>query len=489
MTITPEQLIAMLPLLVVILTVVVVMLSIAWRRDHFTIATLTATGFIIALGSLYYVNALGVVDVTTLYHVDGYSSFFTALTIIAGLGTVAFAYPWLEGYQDNKEEFYMLVAIAVIGGILLSSAHHLASMFIGIELLTLPLFGLIGYTFQQRPSLEASIKYMLLSAAASSFLLFGMALLYAEAGNLSFTAMGQSLSDSNIHKPLVLAGLGMMLVGIGFKLSLFPFQLWTPDVYQGAPAPTGAFLATASKIGIFAVVMRLFLEAPAADSETLRMILGFMAIASILFGNIMALTQKNVKRLLGYSSVSHLGYLLVALIVLQYSPILAQETAEIYLAGYLFASLGAFGAIAVASSPYNKGELESLEDYRGLFWRRPVAAIVMSLMMLSLAGVPITLGFIGKLYVILAGIDSSLWWLTGMVVLGSAIGLFYYLRAAAIVFLRKPDNDNAPAVTTTSQNMATLITLVCAIIVIVLGVWPQPLIELTRFAIIAPAIN
>ncbi|HDH9217796.1 TPA: NADH-quinone oxidoreductase subunit NuoN, partial [Escherichia coli] len=461
MTITPQQLIAMLPLLIVGLTVVVVMLAIAWRRDHFTIATLTVTGFIIALGSLYYVNALGVVDVTTLYHVDGYSSFFTALIIIAGIGTIAFAYPWLEGYQDNKEEFYMLVAIAVVGGILLSSAHHFASMFIGIELLTLPLFGLIGYAFQQRPSLEASIKYMLLSAAASSFLLFGMALLYAEAGNLSFTAMGQSLSDSNIHKPLVLAGLGMMLVGIGFKLSLFPFQLWTPDVYQGAPAPTGAFLATASKIGIFAVVMRLFLEAPAADSETLRMILGVMAIASILFGNIMALTQKNVKRLLGYSSVSHLGYLLVALIVLQYSPVLAQETAEIYLAGYLFASLGAFGAIAVASSPYREGELELLEDYRGLFWRRPVVALVMSLMMLSLAGVPITLGFIGKLYVIIAGIDSSLWWLTGMVVLGSAIGLFYYLRAAAIVFLRKPDNDNTPVMTTTSQNMAAFVALIC----------------------------
>ena len=316
-----------------------------------------------------------------------------------------------------------------------------------------------------------------------------MALLYAEAGNLSFTAMGQSLSDSNIHKPLVLAGLGMMLVGIGFKLSLFPFQLWTPDVYQGAPAPTGAFLATASKIGIFAVVMRLFLEAPAADSETLRMILGFMAIASILFGNIMALTQKSVKRLLGYSSVSHLGYLLVALIVLQYSPVLAQETAEIYLAGYLFASLGAFGAIAVASSPYHESEMDSLEDYRGLFWRRPVVAVVMSLMMLSLAGVPITLGFIGKLYVIIAGISSSLWWLTGMVVLGSAIGLFYYLRAAAIVFLRKPDNDNTPAISTTSQNMATFVALICAIVVIALGVWPQPLIELTNFAIIAPAVN
>ena len=489
MTINPQQLTALLPLLIVGLTVVVVMLSIAWRRCHFTIAALTAIGLIIALGSLYFVNAYGVGDVTTLYHVDGYSNFFAALTIIAGLGTITFAYPWLEGYQDNKEEFYMLVLIAVSGGILLASAHHFASMFIGIELLTLPLFGLIGYAFQQRPSLEASIKYMLLSAAASSFLLFGMALLYAEAGNLSFAAMGQSLSDSNIHKPLVLAGLGMLLVGIGFKLSLFPFQLWTPDVYQGAPAPTGAFLATASKIGIFAVVMRLFFEAPAADSETLRLILGFMAIASILFGNIMALMQKNVKRLLGYSSVSHLGYLLVALIVLQYNPILAQETAEIYLAGYLFASLGAFGAIAVASSPYNKGELESIEDYRGLFWRRPVAAVVMSLMMLSLAGVPITLGFIGKLYVIIAGINSSLWWLTGTVVLGSAIGLYYYLRAAAIVFLRKADNDNTPIINSTSQNMATFVALICAIIVIALGVWPQPLIELTQFSVIAQALN
>ncbi|WP_066746719.1 NADH-quinone oxidoreductase subunit NuoN [Proteus myxofaciens] len=485
MTINPEQLIALLPLLIVGLTVVVVMLSIAWRRDHFTIATLTAIGFIIALGSLYYVNEVGVMDVTTLYHVDGYSSFFTALTIIAGLGTITFAYPWLEGYQDNKEEFYMLVSIAVMGGILLSSANHFASMFIGIELLTLPLFGLIGYAFQQRPSLEAGIKYMLLSAAASSFLLFGMALLYAAEGSLSFAAIGQSLSDSHIQKPLVLAGLGMMLVGIGFKLSLFPFQLWTPDVYQGAPAPTGAFLATASKIGIFAVVMRLFFEAPVADSETLRLILGFMAIASILFGNIMAIMQKNVKRLLGYSSVSHLGYLLVALIVLQSNPTLAQSTAEIYLAGYLFASLGAFGAIAVASSPYNKGELESIEDYRGLFWRRPVSALVMSLMMLSLAGVPITLGFIGKLYVVIAGIDAQLWWLTGTVVLGSAIGLFYYLRAAAVVFLRKADNDNTPAISTTSQNMASFVALICAIIVIALGVWPQPLLELTNFAFIA----
>ncbi|WP_016600369.1 proton-conducting transporter membrane subunit, partial [Yersinia pestis] len=182
MTITPQQLIAMLPLLIVGLTVVVVMLSIAWRRDHFINATLTVIGLNLALLSLYFVGQVGPMDVTPLMRVDGYSMFYTGLVIIASLATSTFAYPWLVGYPDNREEFYLLVLIAALGGILLASANHLASLFLGIELLTLPLFGLIGYAYRQKRSLEASIKYMLLSAAASSFLLFGMALLYAESG-------------------------------------------------------------------------------------------------------------------------------------------------------------------------------------------------------------------------------------------------------------------------------------------------------------------
>ncbi|MFV8765743.1 NADH-quinone oxidoreductase subunit N, partial [Yersinia enterocolitica] len=272
MTITPQQLIAMLPLLIVGLTVVVVMLSIAWRRDHFINATLTVIGLNLALLSLYFVGQVGPMDVTPLMRVDGYAMFYTGLVIVASLATSTFAYPWLNGYPDNREEFYLLVLIATMGGILLASANHLASLFLGIELISLPLFGLIGYAYRQKRSLEASIKYMLLSAAASSFLLFGMALLYAESGSLSFAGLGKSLSDSMIHQPLILAGLGMMIVGLGFKLSLVPFQLWTPDVYQGAPAPVSTFLATASKIAIFAVVMRLFLYAPAADSEAVRLV-------------------------------------------------------------------------------------------------------------------------------------------------------------------------------------------------------------------------
>ncbi|EIS59553.1 NADH-quinone oxidoreductase subunit N, partial [Yersinia pestis PY-64] len=407
MTITPQQLIAMLPLLIVGLTVVVVMLSIAWRRDHFINATLTVIGLNLALLSLYFVGQVGPMDVTPLMRVDGYSMFYTGLVIIASLATSTFAYPWLVGYPDNREEFYLLVLIAALGGILLASANHLASLFLGIELLTLPLFGLIGYAYRQKRSLEASIKYMLLSAAASSFLLFGMALLYAESGSLSFVGLGQSLSDSMVHQPLILAGLGMMIVGLGFKLSLVPFQLWTPDVYQGAPAPVSTFLATASKIAIFAVVMRLFMYAPAADSEAVRLVLSIIAVASILFGNLMAISQTNIKRLLGYSSIAHLGYLLIALVAVQTHELaLPLETIGVYLAGYLFSSLGAFGVVSLMSSPYKGPDAESLFSYRGLFWHKPILSAVMTVMMLSLAGIPMTLGFIGKFFVVAMGVSA-----------------------------------------------------------------------------------
>lgn len=261
--------------------------------------------------------------------VDGFAMLYTGLVLLASLATCTFAYPWLEGYDDNREEFYLLVLIAALGGILLANANHLAALFLGIELISLPLFGLVGYAFRQKRSLEASIKYTILSAAASSFLLFGMALVYAQSGNLSFVALGKSLGDGMLQEPLLLAGFGLMIVGLGFKLSLVPFHLWTPDVYEGAPAPVSTFTATAGKIAIFGVVMRLFLYAPVGDSEAVRIVLGVIAFASIIFGNLMALSQTNIKRLLGYSSISHLGYLLVALIALQ-SGEMSMEAVGVY---------------------------------------------------------------------------------------------------------------------------------------------------------------
>ncbi len=505
MTITPQHLIALLPLLIVGLTVVVVMLSIAWRRNHFLNATLSVIGLNAALVSLWFVGQAGAMDVTPLMRVDGFAMLYTGLVLLASLATCTFAYPWLEGYNDNQEEFYLLVLIASLGGILLANANHLAALFLGIELISLPLFGLIGYAFRQKRSLEASIKYTILSAAASSFLLFGMALVYAQSGNLSFEALGKSLGDGMLHEPLLLAGFGLMIVGLGFKLSLVPFHLWTPDVYQGAPAPVSTFLATASKIAIFGVVMRLFLYAPVGDSEAVRVVLGIIAFASIIFGNLMALSQTNIKRLLGYSSISHLGYLLVALSqtnikrLLGYSSIshlgyllvalialqsgeMSMEAVGVYLAGYLFSSLGAFGVVSLMSSPFRGPDADSLYSYRGLFWHRPVLAAVMTVMMLSLAGIPMTLGFIGKFYVLAVGVQASLWWLVAAVVVGSAIGLYYYLRVAVSLYLHAPQQPGRDAPTNWQYSAGGIVVLISALLVLVLGVWPQPLISLVQLA-------
>ncbi|WP_049292640.1 NADH-quinone oxidoreductase subunit NuoN [Franconibacter helveticus] len=481
MTITLQQLIALLPLLVVGLTVVVVMLSIAWRRNHFLNATLSVIGLNAALLSLWFVGQVGPMDVTPLMRVDGYAMLYTGLVLLASLATCTFAYPWLQGYPDNKEEFYLLVLIAALGGILLANANHLASLFLGIELISLPLFGLIGYAFRQKRSLEASVKYTILSAAASSFLLFGIALVYAQSGSLSFVSLGKSLADNMLHEPLLLAGLGLMIVGLGFKLSLVPFHLWTPDVYQGAPAPVSTFLATASKIAIFGVVMRLFLYAPVGNSEAVRVVLGIIAFISIIFGNLMALSQTNIKRLLGYSSISHLGYLLVALIAL-HSGEMSMETVGVYLAGYLFSSLGAFGVVSLMSSPYRGPDADSLYSYRGLFWHRPILSAVMTVMMLSLAGIPMTLGFIGKFYVLAVGVQSSLWWLTAAVVVGSAIGLYYYLRVAVSLYLSAPQQLNRDAPSNWAWSAGGVVVLLSALLVLVLGVWPQPLITLVQMA-------
>ena len=481
MTITAQHLIALLPLLIVGLTVVVVMLSIAWRRNHFLSATLSVIGLNAALVSLWFVGQAGAMDVTPLMRVDGYAMLYTGLVLLASLATCTFAYPWLQGYTDNRDEFYLLVLIAALGGILLANANHLASLFLGIELISLPLFGLVGYAWRQKRSLEASIKYTILSAAASSFLLFGMALIYANSGSLSFIELGKSLTANAINEPLLLAGLGLMIVGLGFKLSLVPFHLWTPDVYQGAPAPVSTFLATASKIAIFAVVMRLFLYVPVGESEAVRVVLGLIAFASILFGNLMALTQSNIKRLLGYSSIAHLGYLMVALIAL-HDGTLSMEAVGVYLAGYLFSSLGAFGVVSLMSSPYRGSDADSLYSYRGLFWHKPVLSAVMTIMMLSLAGIPMTLGFIGKFYIIAVGVQAHLWWLTGAVVVGSAIGIYYYLRVMVSLYLSAPEQLNRDTPSNWALSAGGIVVLISAILVLVLGVYPQPLISLVQLA-------
>ncbi|MGA4530362.1 NADH-quinone oxidoreductase subunit NuoN [Ectopseudomonas chengduensis] len=479
---TLQHLIALLPLLVTSLTAIVVMLAIAAKRNHALTFILSVVGLNLALLSLIPALEVAPLEVTPLLLIDTFACYYMALVLAASLACVTLIHAYLggesgKGYPGNREELYLLVLLSAAGGLVLVSAQHLAGLFIGLELLSVPTYGMIAYAFFNKRSLEAGIKYMVLSAAGSAFLLFGMALLYAESGNLAFADIGASLARESSQ--LVQIGIGMMLIGLAFKLSLVPFHLWTPDVYEGAPAPVAAFLATASKVAVFAVLLRLYQISPAMSGGWLSDLLTLIAIASILFGNLLALLQNNLKRLLGYSSIAHFGYLLVALIASQG---LAVEAVGVYLATYVLTSLGAFGVITLMSTPYSGRDADALYEYRGLFWRRPYLTAVLTVMMLSLAGIPLTAGFIGKFYVIAAGVEAQLWWLLGAMVLGSAIGVFYYLRVMVTLFMREPNMHRHDAPFDWGQRAGGIMLLVVALLAFIIGVYPQPLLELVQHA-------
>ena len=484
MEFTTQHFIALLPLLITSATIVLVMLAIAWKRNHAMTFGLSVLGLNLALLSLLPALDVTPIEVTPLLLVDKFACYYMALVLAATLACVTLIHAYLggesgKGYPGNREELYLLMLLSAAGGLVLVSAQHLAGLFIGLELLSVPTYGMIAYAFFNKRSLEAGIKYMVLSAAGSAFLLFGMALLYAESGNLTFAGIGAKLAADGLPSMLAQIGVGMMLIGLAFKLSLVPFHLWTPDVYEGAPAPVAAFLATASKVAVFAVLLRLYQVSPAAAGGWLNDLLTLIAIASILFGNLLALLQNNLKRLLGYSSIAHFGYLLVALIA---SKGLAVEAVGVYLATYVLTSLGAFGVITLMSTPYSGRDADALYEYRGLFWRRPYLTAVLTVMMLSLAGIPLTAGFIGKFYVVAAGVQSQQWWLLGALVLGSAIGVFYYLRVMVTLFMVEPNLRRHDAPLHWGQQAGGLMLLFVALLAFVLGVYPQPLLELVQHA-------
>lgn len=484
-----EHLIALLPLLITAFTVIAVMLFIAIRRHHWWNATMTVIGLNIALASVVYVAlhlpvvmtqagpAISGLGITPLLVVDAYACFYMALLLITSLACATFSHAYMEGYQGNREEIYLLLVLAVLGGLVMACSRHLASLFIGLELMSVPVYGMVAYTFRNRRSLEAGVKYMVLSAAASAILLFGMALIYAVAGTLSFGGLISSYMGPNATSPLLLAGTALLLVGLAFKLSFAPFHIWTPDVYEGAPAPVAAFLASASKIAVFAVLLRFLYESGALNSEYLRHTLAILAGISIIIGNLLALTQKNIKRLLGYSSIAHFGYLLVPVIAG-----LGHEAVGVYLITYAVTTLGAFGVVALMSSPYKTQDADQLFNYRGLFWRRPYLTAVMTVMMLSLAGIPVTAGFIGKFYVVIAAVNAQLWWLLALVVVGSAIGLYYYLRVIVTMFLPEAGMHRFDAEKNWGYRAGGMVVLGLTVAMFVLGMYPDPVLELIRVA-------
>ncbi|WP_129141047.1 NADH-quinone oxidoreductase subunit NuoN [Modicisalibacter coralii] len=474
MTLTATHLLALAPLILVCATAIVVMLGIAWRRHHTGSAIVTVVGLNLALLSLFGVWQLAPLE-TPMLAIDGLAILAAALILIAALACATLAHAYLEQFDDQREEFYLLLLCSTAGGLVLSASTHLATLFFGLELVSMPLYGMLAYTYRARRSLEAGIKYLVLSAAATTFLLFGMALLYAETGHLDIAGLVDSAAGG--IGAWGLAGAALVIVGLGFKLSVVPFHLWTPDVYEGGPGPATTFLASASKVAVFAVLLRLVMSAPAFQSDWLHGVLAVLAVVTMLVGNLLAVTQSNLKRLLGYSSIAHFGYLLTALVI---GEGLSIEATGVYLVTYMLTTLGAFGVVTLISSPYSGEDAAALHHYRGLFWRRPYLTAVLTITMLSMAGIPFTAGFIGKFYIIALGVEAGRWWLVGAVIVGSAIGLYYYLRVMVTLYLAEAGMQRRDAPENWAIQAGGVMVLGAAVLVILLGIYPAPMIDWVR---------
>ena len=465
---------AALPLLVTAATSVVLLASIAIRRNARLSAVIALAGIGIALALV--VARMGAdaapVPFTDLLTIDSAARLGWVLVLASTLAVLTLCHAYFESYAGNRDEVYLLVCIGTLGAMTLACAQHVASLLLGLELLSLPMVAGVAYATDQRRSIEGGAKYLVLSAGASGALLFGLALIYAHTGALDLATVGFAISRASVDSPLLAVGGAMLLGGIAFKLSLVPFHQWTPDVYEGAPIPITAYLATAAKVGAFVAALRLFhVDVAPGPSLALTCISG-LALASMLVGSLLALLQTNLKRLLAYSSIAHFGYLAMLLAVPGPASLRA---AGVYLTAYLVTSLGVFGVIAISSSPMAARDREQLDDYRGLLWHRPYLAAILIVMLLSLAGIPLTAGFVGKLVVIDVGVETSQWWLVGGVVVASLISAFYYLRVMGAVVSQGSAGGGARGAWAGSAGGIVLVIAIVA--ALWLGVYPQPLFD------------
>lgn len=461
---------SIIPLVILSIFPIAIMLSIAIKRNHLVIFVTSLIGFVAAFYSLFSASIYSSIKVSTLFIIDGYTIFFWGLLIASSFFITLISFNTLNIQEENKEEYYILLYLALLGSCVLVASIHFVSFFFGLEILSVSLYVLISYLRKKEIAVEAGVKYLILAAASSAFLLFGMALIYNEFGTMDFYQFGSALKIGGFDA-LSISGFAMIIVAVGFKLAVVPFHMWTPDVYEGASSPVSAFIATISKGGMLALLFRLFSIIDGYRFYELILIFSIIAIASMFIGNWLALLQNNVKRILAYSSIVHLGYLTVAFLA---GGKFAAEAIAFYLVAYFITMIGAFGVVAILSN--KEREAFRIEDFKGLYWRHPWLAATFTAMLFSLAGIPLTAGFIGKFYVLSAGVNKTLWTLVIILAINSAIGLFYYLRIVVEMFTKSEAEK-----TNVKFSLVTSVALtVLTVLLIYLGVFPSAFINIIK---------
>jgi NADH-quinone oxidoreductase subunit N len=465
---TERDFLCLTPFLIIAIAPVVIMVVVSVLRNYKVVYGFSVLSLLAAFGSIFFVLPSIPHAIEPLLILDVYSMFFLGIIIISALLVTFLSYDYIKRLEGVREEYYIIIFTSTLGAALLTVANHFVLFFLGIETLSVSLYILIAFQRSKTNSIEAGIKYLILASVSSAFLLFGMALIYTAFGTMQF---GEIVATLVIHQPLsplVLSGFGMMMVGIGFKLALVPFHMWTPDVYQGAPAPVSAYIATVSKGAVMAILIRFFFILKGFSNQYLFVAISGIAILSMFVGNILAIRQKNIKRLLGYSSIANMGYLIIILLTGSNKGV---QASIFYLISYFFTTIGAFGVISLLST--NEYEAEKIEDFKGLFWKRPWVAMVFTLSLLSLAGIPVTAGFIAKFYVILEGMKAGLMVLIISMIINSVIGLYYYLRIITTLF-STANETNLPEL----SFFGNITLAIIAVSILLLGIYPGWLIDI-----------
>jgi NADH-quinone oxidoreductase subunit N len=415
-----------------------------------------------------------------LYTIDDFGIFFKVIFLIILALVAIISARYADREKIASGEYYSLLAFGVLGMMVMASSHHFITIFIGLEVMSLSIYILCGLMGNNTKSVEASLKYFLLGAFATAFLLYGMAMIYASTGIVDAVELKHFLINKIFtRQPFALTmfavGTGLLLVGFGFKIASVPFHMWTPDVYQGAPTSVTAYMATGVKAAAFAALLRVFYTALLPLISGWSGIVWILAVLTMLVGNITALAQRDVKRLLAYSSIAHAGYILVAFITGD-----RELSASIlfYLLVYTFMNIGAFTVVMALGR--NGEEHTDLDSFAGLGTRQPFLALSMSIFLLSLAGVPPLAGFAGKFYVFSAAVKAQYYWLAVIGILTSVVAAFYYLRIIMYMYFREP--AGAPA-ETDSAPQYTLVMLICIYALLHMGIFPRIFLLLAKKAV------
>ncbi len=441
------------------------------EKPKSSLGNLSLIAFIAALGGALYASNYTGTGFSGMIVVDGYATFFRVLVIGVGILSVLTAYQYLSRERANQGEYYALLLFSVVGQCVMVTASELIMLFIGLEISSIATYVLAGYLRDDKRGNESALKYFLLGSFATAFLLYGVAWIYGISGSTNLFAIARSLRTPPYPSgALVGTAAALMFVGFAFKVSAAPFQIWAPDVYQGAPAPVTLFMSVGPKAAAFAAFVRVFTTALGPITNRWEPFVWSSALATMFVGNFAALMQTNVKRLLAYSSIAHAGYLMVAIAAANQ---LGIEAVMFYLAAYALMNIGAF---AVVTHFARQGEkYVNVEDYAGLGWKQPVTAALFCIFLLSLIGVPLTGGFFGKFYIFKAALDANLVWLAVLGLLNSAVGAYYYLRIIVVMYFREP-GEATQSLQPVSAGVRTTLW-VAALGTLLLGIFPSLLLR------------